>query len=104
MTWTARAGAPPDAAPIRAALDAGHAGCEAVKDRLVDYVAVRLSHPAAVPPVSVSSAHRGFGKTSLARLATAALGRPCARVACARIGSAAVLHSTPSGPPGRLRS
>ena len=47
VPWTVRAETTLDLARSRAVLDAGHAGHGAVKERLLDYVAVRLATPAA---------------------------------------------------------
>ena len=44
----------------------------------------------------------GVGKTTLARLVAAALGRACAWVACGTLGGAAALHGVRSGSPGRI--
>ena len=45
VPWTARTEAPLDLARAKAVLDAGHAGHAAVKERLVDYIAMRQRHP-----------------------------------------------------------
>ena len=47
VPWTMRAAPTVDLARARALLDAGHASHAAVKERLLDYVAVRLSTPGA---------------------------------------------------------
>ena len=51
LPWTKRVAAPLDLARTRTVLDAGHAGHGAVKERLVDYIAVRLTKPEATAPV-----------------------------------------------------
>ena len=74
----------------------------AVKERLVDYIAVRLKKPDATAPLLCLVGPTGVGKTSLAGLLAAALGRARAWVACGELNGAAAVHGIPSGPPGRL--
>ena len=102
LPWTKRTAAPLDLARARTVLDAGHAGHGAVKERLVDYIAVRLTKPDATAPLLCLVGPTGVGKTSLARLLAAALGRARAWVACAELNGAAAVHGIPSGPPGRI--
>ena len=101
LPWTKHSAAPLDLARARTVLDAGHAGHEAVKERLVDYIAVRLTKPHATAPLLCLVGPGGVGKTSLARLLAVALGRARAWVACGELNGAAV-HGIPSGPPGRI--
>ena len=51
LPWTKHTAAPLDLARARVVLDAGHAGHGAVKERLVDYIAVRLKKPDATAPL-----------------------------------------------------
>ena len=78
VPWTARTEAPLDLARAHAVLDAGHAGHEAVKQRLLDQLAVRVSNPGAGFQAICLSGSPGVGKSALARLVAAALRRPCA--------------------------
>ena len=102
LPWTVRTGAPLDLARARTVLDAGHAAHGAVKERLIDYVAVRLANPDVPSPVLSLVDAPGVGKSTLARLIAAALGRACAWLPCGGLGSAAALHGVRSGPPGRI--
>ena len=102
LPWTKRTAAPLDLARARTVLDAGHAGHGGVKERLVDYIAVRLTKLDATAPLLCLVGPTGVGKTSLARLLAAALGRARAWVACAELNGPAAVHGIPSGPPGRL--
>ena len=102
LPWTNHTAAPLDLARARVVLDAGHAGHGAVKERLVDYIAVRLTKPDAMAPLLCLVGPTGVGKTSLAGLLAAALGRARAWVACGELNGAAAVHGIPSGPPGRL--
>ena len=99
---TVRTRAPLDLARARVVLDAGHAAHGAVKERLIDYVAVRLSNPDVPSPVLCLAGAPGVGESTLARQLAAALGRACAWLPCGGLGSAAALHGARSGPLGRI--
>ena len=102
LPWTPRTEAPVDMARARAVLDGGHAAHGTVKERLLDYAAVRLAKPDAPSPLLTLVGPSGVGKTSLARLLAAALGRACAWVYCGSLTGAAALHGARSGRPGRI--
>ena len=102
LPWTRRTAAPLDLARARTLLDAGHAGHGAVKERLVDYIAVRLTKPEATAPLLCLMGPGGVGKSSLARLLAAALERARAWVACGELNGPAAVYGAPSGPPGRI--
>ena len=102
LPWTKRTAAPLDLAQARTVLDAAHFGHGAVKERLVDYIAVRLTKPEATAPLLCLVGPAGVGKTSLARLLAAALGRARAWVPCGELNGPAAVHGAPSGLPGRI--
>ena len=66
------------------------------------YVAVRLAKPDTPSPLLCLVGPPGVGKTSLAWLVAAALGRVPAWVACGELSRAADVHGARSGPPGRI--
>ena len=102
LPWTKRTAEPSDLRYARAVLDAGHAGHAAVKERLLDYVAVRLARPDMPSPLLCLVGPSGVGKTALASLVAAALGRAHAWVDCGELGRAADVYGTRSGAPGRV--
>ncbi|MCB0994799.1 MAG: endopeptidase La [Acidimicrobiales bacterium] len=103
IPWSERADDQPALADARAVLDADHTGLDEVKDRLIEFLAVRMlrSQRAArgsepTPPAGGPAASRaptgsgtilalvgppGVGKTSLGASVAAALGRPYVRLA-----------------------
>ena len=101
LPWTARTEAPLDLSRARAVLDGGHAGHAAAKEHLLDYVAMRQLHPDVPAPLLCLAGPAGVGKTSLAGLLAAALGRACAPVVCNGL-TEAVLRGARSGRPGRI--
>ncbi len=101
LPWTARTEAPLDLARAKAILDGGHGGHAAAKEHLLDYMAVRQLHPDLPAPLLCLVGPSGVGKTSLAGLLAAALGRACAPVACNGL-TAAALCGARSGRAGRI--
>ncbi len=70
-----------DLAEARKVLDADHHGLEKVKDRILEYLAVRKLAPNAKAPILCFVGPPGVGKTSLGRSIARAMGRKFARAA-----------------------
>jgi ATP-dependent Lon protease len=68
-----------DVAAARAVLDADHHGLEKVKDRILEFLAVRKLAPAARGPILCFVGPPGVGKTSLGRSIARAMNRKFAR-------------------------
>ena len=68
-----------DLANARQVLDADHHGLEKVKQRILEYLAVRKLAPAAKAPILCFAGPPGVGKTSLGRSIARAMGRKFAR-------------------------
>jgi ATP-dependent Lon protease len=69
-----------DIADARRVLDADHSGLEKVKDRILEYLAVKSMRPAGKDPILCFVGPPGVGKTSLGRSIARALGRRFHRI------------------------
>ena len=69
-----------DLAAARAILDEDHWGLEKVKDRILEYLAVKSMRPAGKDPILCFVGPPGVGKTSLGRSIARALGRTFHRI------------------------
>jgi ATP-dependent Lon protease len=69
-----------DLAEARRVLDADHSGLEKVKDRILEYLAVKSMRPAGKDPILCLVGPPGVGKTSLGRSIARALGRKFHRI------------------------
>jgi len=69
-----------DLREARRVLDEDHCGLEAVKDRLLEFLAVRQLNPGAHGPILCLVGPPGVGKTSLGRSIARALGRKFTRI------------------------
>ena len=66
---------------VKAVLDSDHFGLQEIKDRIIEYLAVKKLNPAAASPILCFVGPPGVGKTSLGRSIARAMGRKFARVA-----------------------
>ena len=69
-----------DIVEARRVLDADHSGLEKVKDRILEYLAVKSMRPAGKDPILCFVGPPGVGKTSLGRSIARALGRKFHRI------------------------
>jgi ATP-dependent Lon protease len=69
-----------DLARVAAVLDANHFGLDKVKERILEFIAVRKLAPSGRTPILCLSGPPGVGKTSLGRSIAEALGRQFVRV------------------------
>ena len=81
LPWTARAEESNDLINARTVLDAEHYGLEDVKERILEYLAVRQVAPEGKSPILCLVGPPGIGKTSLAKSIAKATGRPYVRQA-----------------------
>jgi len=79
LPWSAATEDKLDLHDARAVLDADHHGLEKVKDRILEFLAVRKLAPEAKSPILCFVGPPGVGKTSLGRSIARAMGRKFAR-------------------------
>jgi ATP-dependent Lon protease len=80
LPWNARTDDDLDIAHAREVLDADHYDLERVKDRILEYLAVRSLNPDSPGPILCFVGPPGVGKTSLGRSIARALGRSFERI------------------------
>jgi ATP-dependent Lon protease len=80
LPWSKRTDEVIDLARTQAVLDADHSGLERVKDRILEYLAVRKLKPDVKGPILCFVGPPGVGKTSLARSIANSLDRKFVRV------------------------
>ena len=80
LPWAKRTDEVIDLPRTKNVLDTDHSGLERVKDRILEYLAVRKLNPAVKGPILCFVGPPGVGKTSLARSIAEALGRKFVRV------------------------
>ena len=80
LPWQERTADQLDLRHVAATLDERHYGLEKVKDRILEYIAVRKLAPEGRAPILCLAGPPGVGKTSLARSIAEALGRQFARI------------------------
>jgi ATP-dependent Lon protease len=80
LPWSKRTEDSIDLRRTKDVLDADHSGLEKVKDRVIEYLAVRKLNPDVKGPILCFLGPPGVGKTSLARSIANSLGRKFVRV------------------------
>jgi ATP-dependent Lon protease len=80
LPWAKRTEDSLDLRRTKDVLDADHSGLEKVKDRVIEYLAVRKLNPDVKGPILCFLGPPGVGKTSLARSIANSLGRKFVRV------------------------
>jgi ATP-dependent Lon protease len=80
LPWAKRTEDALDLKRTKAVLDADHSGLEKVKDRVIEYLAVRKLNPDVKGPILCFLGPPGVGKTSLAKSIATSLGRKFVRV------------------------
>ena len=80
LPWSARTTDDLDIPHAREVLDADHYDLESVKDRILEYLAVRSLNPESHGPILCFIGPPGVGKTSLGRSIARALGREFERI------------------------
>jgi len=80
VPWSKRTDDVIDLVKTKAVLDADHSGLERIKDRIIEYLAVRKLKPDVKGPILCFVGPPGVGKTSLAKSIATSLGRKFARV------------------------
>jgi len=80
LPWSAETEDDLDIAHAREVLDADHYDLEKVKDRILEYLAVRKLNPTSPGPILCFVGPPGVGKTSLGRSIAKALGRKFERI------------------------
>ena len=80
LPWSKRTEETIDLKRTKDVLDADHSGLEKVKDRVLEYLAVRKLNPDVKGPILCFLGPPGVGKTSLARSIANSLGRKFVRV------------------------
>jgi ATP-dependent Lon protease len=80
MPWSQQTTDDADLARARAILDEDHEGLEKIKDRILEYLAVKKIRPDGKDPILCFVGPPGVGKTSLGRSVARALGRKFHRI------------------------
>jgi len=80
LPWSKRTEDSIDLKRTKGVLDADHSGLEKVKDRVLEYLAVRKLNPEVKGPILCFLGPPGVGKTSLARSIANSIGRKFVRV------------------------
>jgi len=80
LPWSKKTDEVIDLARTKQVLDADHSGLEKLKDRILEYLAVRKLNPSLKGPILCFVGPPGVGKTSLARSIAQSIGRKFVRI------------------------
>jgi ATP-dependent Lon protease len=80
LPWSRKTDEVIDLAHTKQVLDADHSGLEKLKDRILEYLAVRKLNPSLKGPILCFVGPPGVGKTSLARSIAQSIGRKFVRI------------------------
>ncbi len=80
LPWSLTSEPPVDLAKARSVLEADHHGLERIKERIVEFLAVRKLAPEGKAPILCFAGPPGVGKTSLGQSIARAMQRPFVRV------------------------
>ena len=80
LPWQVRTEDKLDMRHVKSVLDEDHYGLDQVKDRIIEYLAVKKLNPRANSPILCFFGPPGVGKTSLGRSIARAMGRQFARI------------------------
>src|SRR4029078_8861320 len=95
LPWAKRTDEVIDLRHTKEVLDADHSGLEKVKDRVLEYLAVRKLNPDVKGPILCFLGPPGVGKTSLARSIANSIGRKFVRVSLGGMRDEAEIRGQP---------
>jgi len=81
LPWGVRSADNLDLKAVKSVLDDDHYGLDQVKDRIIEYLAVKKLNPIAKSPIVCFVGPPGVGKTSLGKSVARAMGRSFSRIA-----------------------
>jgi ATP-dependent Lon protease len=92
LPWALPEPAPIDLKEARRILDADHFGLDKIKDRIIEYLAVRKLAPQGKAPILCFAGPPGVGKTSLGQSIARAMGRKFVRVSLGGVNDEAEIR------------
>lgn len=94
MPWNKKCEENLDIKAAKEKLDEEHYGLEKVKDRILEFLAVRILTSKGQTPILCLAGPPGTGKTSIARSLAEALGRPYVRISLGGVRDEAEIPGT----------